>query len=139
MAILPHFAFQAVIIPLCFVGGQDCSPAAGFYICFYFRPTITENALLVNVSAEPGNGFLVRENVWYNKKHQTDKERSIDMKEYQLVYLNKGFSTSREKDLQKADEKINEMTEQGWELQQVVSPSDGVGALIGVFYKERKL
>lgn len=61
------------------------------------------------------------------------------MKEYQLVYLNKGFSTSREKDLQKADEKINEMTEQGWELQQVVSPSDGVGALIGVFYKERKL
>jgi hypothetical protein len=61
------------------------------------------------------------------------------MKEYKLVYLNKGFSASREKDLDKAEEKITEMTEQGWELQQIVSPSDGVGALIGVFYKERKL
>ena len=61
------------------------------------------------------------------------------MKEYKLVYLNKGFSTSREKDLTKAEEKINEMTDQGWELQQVISPDDGVGALVGVFYKERKL
>ena len=61
------------------------------------------------------------------------------MKEYKIVYLNKGFSTSREKDLVKAEEKINEMTDQGWELQQVVSPDDGVGALVGVFYKERKL
>ena len=61
------------------------------------------------------------------------------MKEYKLVYLNKGFSSSREKDLVKAEEKINEMTDQGWELQQVVSPDDGVGALIGIFYKERKL
>ena len=57
------------------------------------------------------------------------------MKEYKLIYLNKGFSSSREKDLVKAEEKINEMTDQGWELQQVVSPDDGVGALIGVFYK----
>ena len=61
------------------------------------------------------------------------------MKEYKLVYLNKGFSASREKDLVKAEEKINEMTDQGWELQQVVSPDDGVGALVGVVYKERKL
>lgn len=61
------------------------------------------------------------------------------MKEYKLVYLNKGFSTSREKDLEKAEEKITEMTDQGWELQQIVSPSDGVGALIGVFCRERKL
>lgn len=61
------------------------------------------------------------------------------MKEYRLVYLNKGFSSSREKDLVKAEEKIAEMADQGWELQQVVSPSDGVGALIGVFYRERKL
>ena len=61
------------------------------------------------------------------------------MKEYRLVYLNKGFSASREKDLVKAEEKIAEMTDQGWELQQIVSPSDGVGALIGVFCKERKL
>lgn len=61
------------------------------------------------------------------------------MKEYKMVYLNKGFSASREKDLVKAEERINEMTDQGWELQQIVSPDDGVGALIGVFYKERKL
>ena len=61
------------------------------------------------------------------------------MKEYKLVYLNKGFSASREKDLIKADEKIKEMLDQGWDLQQVVSPNDGVGALVGVFYKEREV
>ncbi len=61
------------------------------------------------------------------------------MKEYKLVYLNKGFSATREKDLEKAEQKINEMADQGWELQQIVSPDDMVGALVGVFYKERKL
>ncbi len=61
------------------------------------------------------------------------------MKEYKMVYLNKGFSTTREKDLEKAQEKINEMVEQGWELQQVACPDDGAGAMVGVFYKERKL
>ncbi len=61
------------------------------------------------------------------------------MKDYKLVYLNKGFSASREKDLEKAEEKIREMTDLGWELQQVATPADGVGALIGVFFKERKL
>ena len=64
--------------------------------------------------------------------------RRITMKEYRLVYLNKGFSASREKDLIKADEKIKEMLDQGWDLQQVVSPNDGVGALVGVFYRERE-
>ena len=64
--------------------------------------------------------------------------RRIAMKEYRLVYLNKGFSASREKDLIKADEKIKEMLDQGWDLQQVVSPNDGVGALVGVFYRERE-
>lgn len=61
------------------------------------------------------------------------------MREYKLVYLNKGFSTSREKDIQKAEDKINEMSDEGWILQQVVTPNDGVGAMVGVFYKERKL
>ena len=61
------------------------------------------------------------------------------MKEYKLVYLNKGFSSTREKDLDKAEEKINEMADQGWELQQIVSPADMVGALVGVFSRERKL
>jgi hypothetical protein len=35
------------------------------------------------------------------------------MREYKLVYLNKGFSTSREKDIQKAEDKINEMSDEG--------------------------
>lgn len=61
------------------------------------------------------------------------------MREYKLVYLNKGFSASREKDILKAEEKINEMTDAGWILQQIVTPDDGVGAMVGVFYRERKL
>ena len=61
------------------------------------------------------------------------------MREYRLVYLNKGFSASREKDVAKAEEKINEMADQGWILQQIATPADGVGAMIGVFYKEKKL
>lgn len=59
------------------------------------------------------------------------------MKEYKLVYLNKGIKLSREKDLEQAEELINEYTYNGWILQQVVSPNDGVGALVGVFYKEK--
>lgn len=59
------------------------------------------------------------------------------MKEYQLVYLNKGIKISREKDLEQAQSVINDYIAHGWVLQQVVSPSDGIGALIGVFYKEQ--
>ena len=61
------------------------------------------------------------------------------MREYKLVYLNKGFSTSREKDVEKAEKLINEMADQGWILQQIATGDDGVGAMVGVFYKERKL
>lgn len=61
------------------------------------------------------------------------------MREYKLVYLNKGFSASREKDIDKAEKLINEMSDQGWILQQIATPDDGVGAMVGVFYKERKL
>ena len=59
------------------------------------------------------------------------------MKEYKLVYLNKGLRFSREKDLEIAQEEINEWVQKGWELQQIISPSDVVGALVGVFYKEQ--
>lgn len=59
------------------------------------------------------------------------------MKEYKLVYLNKGLKISREKDLEQAQEIINEYVTGGWELQQIISPSDGIGALVGVFYKEK--
>lgn len=57
------------------------------------------------------------------------------MKEYKLVYLNKGIKFSREKDLEQAEQVINEYAQQGWELQQIVSPDDGIGAMVGVFYR----
>ena len=59
------------------------------------------------------------------------------MKEYRLVYLNKGLKMSREKDLEQAQEIINECVSEGWELQQIVSPNDMAGALVGVFFKEK--
>ena len=59
------------------------------------------------------------------------------MKEYKLVYLNKGIRMSREKDLEQAQEMINEYVAEGCELQQIVSPNDMAGALVGVFCKEK--
>ena len=59
------------------------------------------------------------------------------MKDYKLVYLNNGIKMSREKDLEQAQKIINEHVAEGWELQQIVSPNDMVGALVGVFYKEK--
>ena len=59
------------------------------------------------------------------------------MKEYKLVYLNKGLNLSREKDLKQAEGIINGYITEGWELQQIISPSDVLGALVGVFYKEK--
>ncbi len=61
------------------------------------------------------------------------------MKEYKLVYLNKGFSASREKDLEKAERMINQYVSDGWTLQEIVTPDDGVGAMIGVFYQENRM
>lgn len=59
------------------------------------------------------------------------------MKEYKLVYLNKGIKFSREKDIEETEKTINEYATQGWELQQIVSPNDLGGAMIGIFYKEK--
>ena len=61
------------------------------------------------------------------------------MKEYKLVYLNKGVKFTLEKDLEQAEEIVNEYVAQGWELQQIVSPNGGMGELVGVFCKERTL
>ena len=61
------------------------------------------------------------------------------MKEYKLVYLNKGLKMSREKDLDQAQEIINQYVSQGWTLQQVAAPADGMGAMVGVFWREDKL
>jgi hypothetical protein len=59
------------------------------------------------------------------------------MKDYKLVYLNKGFKFSREKDLEQSQGVINQYIEEGWQLQQIVTPSDSSGAMVGVFYKEK--
>ena len=56
------------------------------------------------------------------------------MKEYKLVYLNKGLKLSVEKDVIQAEKIINDYIAKGWQLQQIVSQE--VGILIGVFYKE---
>ena len=61
------------------------------------------------------------------------------MKEYKLVYLNKGLSMSRDKDIEKAETLVNQYVEQGWTLQQVATPADGMGAMIGIFYIDSKL
>lgn len=58
------------------------------------------------------------------------------MKEYKMVYLNKGVTLSREKDLEKAEIALNQYIAEGWTLQQVVSPADGLGALVAVIYRE---
>ena len=77
----------------------------------------------------------------YNKTVATTNDnmnRGISMKEYKLVYLNKGMRFSREKDLEIAQEEINAQIAEGWELQQIMSPSDAIGAMIGVFFKEKR-
>lgn len=52
------------------------------------------------------------------------------MKEYKLVYLNKGVKLSREKDLEQAEETINKYVSDGWTLQEIATPDDGMGAMI---------
>ena len=61
------------------------------------------------------------------------------MKEYKLVYLNKGLKLTREKELEYTQENINEIVAQGCELQQIVSPNDLGGAMVGVFFKEKNV
>ena len=58
------------------------------------------------------------------------------MKEYKLVNLNKGLNWTRDKDLEQAQETINGYIARGWVLQQIISPNDLGGAMVGVFYKE---
>ena len=60
------------------------------------------------------------------------------MKEYKLVYLNKGLKFSMEKDLEQAETIINQYVAEGWTLQQITTRGE-VGAMVGVFYKESKI
>ncbi|MCD7821908.1 MAG: hypothetical protein LUG64_06850 [Clostridiales bacterium] len=59
------------------------------------------------------------------------------MKEYKLLYLNKKMSLNREKDLLQSEKMLNQYISDGWTLQQIVSPSDGMGALIAVLFREQ--
>lgn len=59
------------------------------------------------------------------------------MKEYKLVYLNKGLKFSVEKDLEQAEEEINQYVSAGWVLQQIISPNTGMGTMVGLFYREK--
>ena len=59
------------------------------------------------------------------------------MKKYKLVYLNKGLKLTRKEDLEQSEDIINDYIAKGWTLQQIVSPNDIMGALVGVFYKEQ--
>ncbi|GHV40359.1 hypothetical protein FACS189490_05380 [Clostridia bacterium] len=59
------------------------------------------------------------------------------MKEYKLIYLNKGLKLSREKDLTQSEDVLNRYIAEGWILQQIVSPCDGIGALVAVIYREK--
>lgn len=59
------------------------------------------------------------------------------MKEYKLVYLNKGIKWTTEADIAQAEEEINQWVAEGWTLQQIATPSN-MGALIGVFYREKQ-
>ena len=61
------------------------------------------------------------------------------MKEYKLVFLNKGIKFSREKDIEQAESIINQYVSEGWTLQQITTPGDNAGAMICVFYKESNL
>lgn len=59
------------------------------------------------------------------------------MKEYKLVYLNKDFKLSTEKDFKQAEEVINKYAAEGWTLQQVEASHGIVGVLVGIFYREK--
>ena len=59
------------------------------------------------------------------------------MKEYKVVNLNKAIHMSRDKDLAQMEENINALVAEEWELQQVISPNDLSGVMIGIFFRDR--
>ena len=51
--------------------------------------------------------------------------------------MNEGIKFSRKKDIEQTEECINKYAQEGWELQQVISPNDLGGAMIGIFSREK--
>lgn len=58
------------------------------------------------------------------------------MKEYKLVLLNEEVHLSRKKDIADAEKLLNQYSREGWELQQIITPDDSLGSMIGLFYRE---
>ncbi len=58
------------------------------------------------------------------------------MKAYKLVHLNSNIHLSRQKDLDDATEVLNSYIMEGWKLEQIVTPSDGLGTMVAVLYIE---
>ena len=58
------------------------------------------------------------------------------MKEYKFVLLNEALHLSRKKDLADVEEITNKLAREGWELQQIFSPDDSMGSIMGVFFRE---
>ena len=70
-------------------------------------------------------------------KKTPPERKKKHMKEYKVVNLNKAIHMSRDKDLAQMEENINALVAEGWELQQVISPNDLGGVMIGIFFKEK--
>lgn len=58
------------------------------------------------------------------------------MKEYKLVYLNEKWTLSVNKDLQQAQDIINQYAAEGWELQQITQLNSAI--LVGIFFREKQ-
>lgn len=58
------------------------------------------------------------------------------MKEYKLEILNKEMHLSRQKDIVDAQAIIDRYVREGWEVQQIITPNDGLGSMFGLFVKE---
>lgn len=59
------------------------------------------------------------------------------MKKYKIVYLNKGIKLNRDRDIEQAEDILNEYARSGWVIQQLVSPNDGMGVLYALMNKEK--
>lgn len=58
------------------------------------------------------------------------------MKEYKYVLLNEEVHLRRKNDLADAEALTNKLAHEGWELQQIFTPNDGMGSIMGVFVRE---
>ena len=58
------------------------------------------------------------------------------MKEYKFIILNQKLNWTREKDMADAEATLNQCIREGWELQQIITPNEGLASMVGVFYRE---